>query len=613
MNRKVLRALLTVFSAMLFTAHTLVALPTAHGTKSVLGGPTYSIGAAKSITSIVPQPNGSYNISYVVVVKNYGTGALSNVQATDNLSITFPNPVTFTIVTAPVASGTLTANAGYNGNGNINLLTSASSTLAAGAQETITFTVNVSAQGAGGTFYNTALVAGTDANGGIAVADSSDWGTNPDSNLNGIPTEQGENTPTPTILSTNLVTSVGVAKTIVDTTVTNCVYDITYNIVVRNLGNEPLNNIQVTDDLVPVFPSPATYSVSNVSVSGGNLILGGTTYDGTTTTTFLNSSASSLGIGQTAVISYTVSVNFNSSCGTFNNQATVTAQGQFSSTATTDLSDWGTNPDPDLDGNANENPLENNPTPFKVECPDVQIAKAAGAPVLQPDGSYNVTYTVTLTNNSSSTTNVTVLDDLSLTFPSPVTYTFVNNPAGTGGLVPNLNYGTGSDWNLLDNSSTINGNSTETVTFTVNVLLNNTTDTLFFNSAIATALGSCGTTAVDTSNNGTDTSTPGAVPTPVVLLPTITLIPGGFSPNGDGKNDLFVLTNIGGKKVKVQIFNRWGAVVYKNDSYDNSWNGTANTGFGLGEDLPTGTYWYIISIDDTKKVTETANYLTLTR
>ncbi len=612
MNKTVLRALLTLFSAMLFTAHTLVAMPTAFAPKGVLGGPAYSIGAAKSITAIVPQPNGTYNIAYVVVVRNYGGTSLSNVQVVDDLSNTFPNPVTYSIVLAPAASGSLNANVGFNGNSNVNLL-AGTGTLAPGAQETITFTVNVDPNGQPGTFFNTAIASGDDGNGGNAVADSSDWGTNPDPDQDGNPNEAGENNPTPTILTGNTITTIGAARTIVSDTIIDCIYYVNYLITLRNLGTEPLNSIQVTDDLLAAFPSPATFTISNLSASPG-LTLSNTTFDGQSNNTLLNPNSSQLGIGQTGTITYTVALNLNSTCGTFNSSSIVTAQGSLSNNSTTDISDWGTNPDPDLDGNPNEPAqAENDPTPYIVECPDVDVAKFVESVVLQPDGSYNVTYTVVVKNNgTTASNNLTLIDDLSQTFPAPVTTT-QNSISAQAGLVPNLGFGTNNNWNLLDGSSSINPGETLTLTFTINVLLNNTADTLFNNSAIITALGACGASSVDTSVNGNNPDVPGVSPTPVVLLPTITQIPGGFSPNGDGINDLFVLTNIGGKKVDIQIFNRWGACVYKNANYDNSWNGTANTGFGLGEDLPTGTYWYVIKIDDTKEVKEYANYLTLTR
>lgn len=60
-------------------------------------------------------------------------------------------------------------------------------------------------------------------------------------------------------------------------------------------------------------------------------------------------------------------------------------------------------------------------------------------------------------------------------------------------------------------------------------------------------------------------------------------IPNAFSPNGDGKNDYFVIPNIHTSTWELQIFNRWGDRVYRNKAYDNTWDGGK---------LPSGQYFY---------------------
>ncbi|SDR00559.1 gliding motility-associated C-terminal domain-containing protein [Flagellimonas zhangzhouensis] len=72
------------------------------------------------------------------------------------------------------------------------------------------------------------------------------------------------------------------------------------------------------------------------------------------------------------------------------------------------------------------------------------------------------------------------------------------------------------------------------------------------------------------------------------------------TPDGDGVNDRFVLTNIElYPNNSVEIFNRWGAAVFKTENYNNNSNafeGIANTGTSLnkGNVLPAGVYFYII-------------------
>jgi gliding motility-associated-like protein len=70
-------------------------------------------------------------------------------------------------------------------------------------------------------------------------------------------------------------------------------------------------------------------------------------------------------------------------------------------------------------------------------------------------------------------------------------------------------------------------------------------------------------------------------------------MPEGFSPNGDGTNDGFVIHGIEAyPNNDLVIFNRWGNVVYEVSNYQNEWFGE-NT---AGEPLPDGTYFAILKV-----------------
>lgn len=80
------------------------------------------------------------------------------------------------------------------------------------------------------------------------------------------------------------------------------------------------------------------------------------------------------------------------------------------------------------------------------------------------------------------------------------------------------------------------------------------------------------------------------------------IIPDGYSPNGDGINDNFVIPDIAKyNKVSLEIFNRWGNIVYKSNDYKNDWDGKSNMGVSIGNQLPVGTYFYIAKIIDNGK------------
>jgi gliding motility-associated-like protein len=81
-----------------------------------------------------------------------------------------------------------------------------------------------------------------------------------------------------------------------------------------------------------------------------------------------------------------------------------------------------------------------------------------------------------------------------------------------------------------------------------------------------------------------------------ILLRDI-LIPSGFSPNGDGSNDLFFIRGISKyNDIKLQVFNRWGNQVYSSSDYKNDWDGKLPS----GEDLPDDTYFYILDLTETE-------------
>jgi gliding motility-associated-like protein len=79
-------------------------------------------------------------------------------------------------------------------------------------------------------------------------------------------------------------------------------------------------------------------------------------------------------------------------------------------------------------------------------------------------------------------------------------------------------------------------------------------------------------------------------------------VPQGFSPNNDSENDYFVIPEIVQyNHVSIQIFNRWGNVIYEQDNYENNWDGRSNVNMSVGTELPTGTYFYLITIHDTNE------------
>lgn len=72
----------------------------------------------------------------------------------------------------------------------------------------------------------------------------------------------------------------------------------------------------------------------------------------------------------------------------------------------------------------------------------------------------------------------------------------------------------------------------------------------------------------------------------------IDIIPNVFTPDGDGKNDVFKVEMEGWKSYEIKIYNRFSEKVFESTDPDISWNGQMNNS---GANLPAGVYYVIIT------------------
>ena len=97
----------------------------------------------------------------------------------------------------------------------------------------------------------------------------------------------------------------------------------------------------------------------------------------------------------------------------------------------------------------------------------------------------------------------------------------------------------------------------------------------------------------------TVTTAEGCVATDEVTVEVIPAlgIPNAFTPNRDGVNEIWELENIENyPDVRVEIFNRWGNLIFTSNGYGTPWDGTYN-----GEELPVATYYYMIYLNSSEK------------
>jgi gliding motility-associated-like protein len=132
------------------------------------------------------------------------------------------------------------------------------------------------------------------------------------------------------------------------------------------------------------------------------------------------------------------------------------------------------------------------------------------------------------------------------------------------------------------------------------------------------------------SYNNNDLACPGIViitipvdDTCIVLACGNIIVHNAFSPNNDGLNEIFTIENLENRTCyptnKVEIYNRWGELVYENKNYDNDLNAfkgisEGQTTIKKSDELPTGTYFYLLEFtDDQGKNYKKDGYLYLSR
>jgi gliding motility-associated-like protein len=176
------------------------------------------------------------------------------------------------------------------------------------------------------------------------------------------------------------------------------------------------------------------------------------------------------------------------------------------------------------------------------------------------------TYTLTVTNpttgcTSTSTVNVvngvpvaSFTTDITNGFaPQVVNFTNLSSPSAT---VLTWTFGDGNG------SSTTNPSNTYSVAGTYTVML-------------VASTGLCSDTATEV----------------IVIEDGFTIeIPNVFTPNGDNTNDVFTIKSTGVKEIELQIFNRWGQLMYNFTGAKAAWDGITNS----GEKATDGTYFYFI-------------------
>ena len=449
------------------------------------------IGVAKTISS-GPTNNGdgTYTLTYTILVENTGDVALGSVQVVEDLNTTFAGVTGFSVDS--VNSGTFAINGSYDGGTDTNLLAGTDS-LAAGASGTITLTITVTPGGNLGPYNNTATASGTSPS-GTTVTDDSQDGTDVDPDGDGTPANNDEATPVTFIENPEI----GAAKTISSGPTDNKdgTYTLTYTILVENTGDVSLNSVQVAEDLIATFAGATAISVD--SVTSGTFAVNAS-YDGSTDTNLL-AGTDSLSADASGTITLTITVTPGGNLGPYNNTATASGTGPTGTTVTDDSQD-GTDVDPDGDGTPSNN-NEATPVTF-IENPEIGAAKTiSSGPTNNGDGTHSLTYTILVENTGDVSLNsVQVAEDLSATFAGATAISVDSVTSGT--FAVNGSYDGSTDTNLLAGTDSLSAGASGTITLTITVTPGSNLGP-YNNTATAGGTSPAGTTVTDDSQDGTD-------------------------------------------------------------------------------------------------------------
>jgi len=121
--------------------------------------------------------------------------------------------------------------------------------------------------------------------------------------------------------------------------------------------------------------------------------------------------------------------------------------------------------------------------------------------------------------------------------------------------------------------------------------INNVNDTIFVNDSLTSIAGCYAVTAVDSFGNESALNTICVDNCPQYTLPNV------FTPNGDNQNDFFtpILPYRYIQSIDINIFNRWGQVMFHTNNPMILWDGTDQHTHGK---CPDGVYYYVCVVNE---------------
>ncbi len=547
------------------------------------------IGVAKQALPAVRQVNGAFHIPIVITVRNYGNVPLTNIVVSDDMTNVFPAPARYSIVRQPTATGSLVVNPQFDGTAaQPNLVTGGR--LEVGESQTVTFVVSLIPNRATGPFFNTAIAEGS--HNATRVRDISVDGQNPDPNFDGDPRETS-----PTIIQ--VPQPVNRAPIAVDDlfTVQGCSEN--------NGGNILANDRDPDEDelTVTVVTNATTRHGGRISIAADGTISYTPAFGFTGTDEFTYEVCDRV----TPPLCARATITFNvMACP---NRPPRAPDITLTTDNCTNIDQVLEIPLVDADGDpVRVTVISDLVTPLRGILNLSATGRLTYRPALNAEGQERITYQVCDNRNPVLCATGTIFINVFLC---------TNQPPVVTPRRENTDNCTEIRGSVLQNVTDPNGDrvSVRAVTgarsknggvFSINP------DGSFIYTPPQGFTGQDEFTyTVCDNGNPLSKCTEGKVTVDVLQCRQV-FIPRGFSPNGDGVNDKFEILGADRYDIHLRVYNRWGNLVFEDEHYKNTWDGTAQgIGIVIGEKVPDGTYYFIVDLRDGSK--PIVDFLTIQR